>query len=247
MWVLKQELGSLRLPFSPTKPCTEGATLNRWCQTLPWQQVSLQTEQRQDRVRQRQAGCPAGMLPPTPYLHNQWRLQKEDIVSVEGFKSQQISVPQVQFLYLGDAKPNWTQSSIIPTGWQLFRFLLRTYTERWKRQGRTITHLTLRRWNFSPTRYKLTALNQIKCKPNSFCGTILQNIPWSLKRISFIVFLNIKFLPRIKAWKYEKTSSQTMQTSIFLAHMPPVVFYSPDLTVLYLMVAKLHTVQHFMG
>lgn len=71
MWVLKQELGSLRLPFSPIKPCTEGVTLNRWCQTLPWQQVSLQTEQRQDRVRQRQAGCPAGMLPPTSYLHNQ--------------------------------------------------------------------------------------------------------------------------------------------------------------------------------
>lgn len=27
--VLKQKLGSLRLPFSPIKPCTEGATLNR--------------------------------------------------------------------------------------------------------------------------------------------------------------------------------------------------------------------------
>lgn len=167
MWVLKQELGSLRLPFSPTKPCTEGATLNRWCQTLPWQQVSLQTEQRQDRVRQRQAGCPAGTLPPTPYLHNQSRLQKEDMILVERFKSQQISVPQVQFPYLGDAKPNWTQSSIISTGWQLRRFLLRTYTERWKRQGRTVTHLTLR-LEFSPTYYKLTTLNQIKCNQTPF-------------------------------------------------------------------------------
>lgn len=105
MWVLKQELGSLRLPFSPTKPCTEGATLNRWCQTLPWQQVSLQTEQRQDRVRQRQAGRPAGTLPPTPYLHNHGQPQKEDMILGERFKRQQISVPQVQFLWLGDDKP----------------------------------------------------------------------------------------------------------------------------------------------
>lgn len=64
-------------------------------QTLPWQQVSLQTEQRQDRVRQRQAGCPAGALPPTPYTRNRGRKRRDIVV---GFKRQQISLPRVQLL-----------------------------------------------------------------------------------------------------------------------------------------------------
>lgn len=50
---------------------------------------------------------------------------------------------------------------------------------------------------FSPTCYKLTTLNQIKCKPNSFCGIILQNTPQSLKRINFISFFLIKFLTKM--------------------------------------------------
>lgn len=204
MWVLKQEPGSLQLPFSPTKPCTEGATLNRWCQTLPWQQVSLQTEQGQDRVRQRQAGCPAGTLPPTPYLHNQSRPQKEDMILVERFKSQQISVPQVQFLYLGNAKPNWTQSSIN------FNWLIVTSISsqdlHWEMEeaGKDCYPPDSETLEFSPTYYKLTTLNQIKCKPNSFCGTILQNIPQSLKRINFIVFFKHQIFAQNKGMKIWK-------------------------------------------
>lgn len=50
---------------------------------------------------------------------------------------------------------------------------------------------------FSSTRYELTTLNTIKCKPNSICGTILQNIPQSFRKINFIgFFFKSNFCPK---------------------------------------------------